>query len=84
LTLTKRVTYQFNPHGNTKEDFMDMVAFYEGWLGACREMQKFLDSLETKDMFVREQIKALSAMRIALIEVQTQPVVPRREPNNDD
>ena len=70
---------------------MDMVAFYEGWLGACREMQKFLDyeckkfdSLEKKDMFVREQIKALSAMRIALIEVQTQPVVPRREPNNDD
>jgi hypothetical protein len=70
---------------------MDMVAFYEGWLGACREMDKAvdfeLDKLEKqlhKDMFVREQIKALSAMRIALIEVQTQPVVPRREPNNDD
>jgi len=70
---------------------MDMVAFYEGWLGACREMQKFIDyeckkidNLETKDMFAIERMKALSTMRIALIEVQTQPVVPRREQNNDD
>ncbi len=60
---------------------MDMVAFYEGWLGACREMQKFIDyeckkidNLETKDMFAIERMKALSTMRIALIEVQTQPI----------
>ena len=60
---------------------MDMVAYYEGWLGACREMQKFIDyeckkidNLETKDMFAIERMKALSTMRIALIEVQTQPI----------
>ena len=70
---------------------MDMVAFYEGWLGACREMDKAvdfeLDKLEKqlhKDSHDMARWRAFLTVRAILTGVRTQPVVPRREPNNDD
>jgi len=70
---------------------MDMVAFYEGWLGACREMDKAvdfeLDKLEKqlhKDSVDIARWRAFLTVRAMLTEVRTTPVVPRREQNNDD
>ena len=70
---------------------MDMVAFYEGWLGACREIDKAvdfeLDKLEKqlhKDSVDIARWRAFLTVRAMLTEVRTTPVVPRREQNNDD
>ena len=70
---------------------MDMVAFYEGWLGACREMDKAvdfeLDKLEKqlhKDSVDIARWRAFLTVRAMLTEVRTTPVVPGRGQNNDD
>ena len=70
---------------------MDKVAYYEGWLGACREMDKAvdfeLDKLEKqphKDSYDMARWRAFLTVRAMLTETRTSPVVPRRGQNNDD
>lgn len=70
---------------------MDMVAYYEGWLGACRKMDKAvdfeLDKLEKqlhKDSHDMARWRAFLTVRAILTEARTSPVVPRRELSNDD
>ena len=70
---------------------MDMVAFYEGWLGACREMDKAvdfeLDKLEKqlhKDSCDIARWRAFLTVRAMLTQTRTSAVVPRKEPSNDD
>ena len=70
---------------------MDMVAFYEGWLGACRKMDKAvdfeLDKLEKqlhKDSYDMARWRAFLTVRAILTETRTSPVVSRKEQSNDD
>ena len=70
---------------------MDIVAYYEGWLGACREMDRAVDfelnKLEKqlhKDSYDMARWRAFLTVRAMLTEARTSAVVPRRKPNNDD
>ena len=70
---------------------MDMVAYYEGWLGACREMDRAVDfelnKLEKqlhKDSYDMARWRAFLTVRAMLTETRTSAVVPRRVPINDD
>lgn len=70
---------------------MDMVAYYEGWLGACRAMDKAVDfelnKLEKqlhKDSYDMARWRAFLTVRAMLTETRTSAVVPRKEPSNDD
>ena len=70
---------------------MDRVAYYEGWLGACRKMDKAVDfeleKLEKqlhKDHYDMARWRAFLTVRAMLTETRTSPIVPRREPSNDD
>ena len=70
---------------------MDMVAYYEGWLGACREMDKAVDfelnKLEKqlhKDSYDMARWRAFLTVRAMLTEARTSAVVPRRKLSNDD
>ena len=70
---------------------MDIVAYYEGWLGACREMDRAVDfelnKLEKqlhKDSYDMARWRAFLTVRAMLTETRTSAVVPRREPINDD